>query len=93
MSDLDVVILAAGKGMRMHSDIPKVLHPLAGRPMLDHVISVARALSARRIVVVYGHGGEAVCDQTRANDIEFVCQEPQLGTGHAVQQALPVLDS
>ena len=77
----------------MHSDIPKVLHTLAGRPMLEHVISVARALAAKRIVVVYGHGGDAVCERTRAEDIEFVCQEPQLGTGHAVQQACPALDS
>ena len=93
MSDLDVVILAAGKGTRMHSDIPKVMHPLAGRPMLEHVISTARSLTTHRIVVVYGHGGEAVKDHFEANDVEFVCQEPQLGTGHAVQQALPVLDA
>ncbi len=93
MPDLDVVILAAGKGTRMHSDIPKVMHPLAGRPMLAHVIATARSLSTRRIVVVYGHGGETVRDHFKANDIEFVCQEPQLGTGHAVQQALPVLEA
>jgi bifunctional UDP-N-acetylglucosamine pyrophosphorylase/glucosamine-1-phosphate N-acetyltransferase len=93
MSDLDVVILAAGKGTRMHSDIPKVMHPLAGKPMLEHVIATARSLTTHRIVVVYGHGGEAVKDRFKANDIEFVCQEPQLGTGHAVQQALPVLDA
>ena len=93
MSDLDVVILAAGKGTRMHSDIPKVMHPLAGKPMLAHVIATARSLATRRIVVVYGHGGEAVRDRFKSNDIEFVCQEPQLGTGHAVQQALPVLDA
>ncbi len=93
MSDLDVVILAAGKGTRMHSDIPKVLHPLAGRPMLEHVIATARSLSTRRIIVVYGHGGETVRERLRASDIEFVCQEPQLGTGHAVQQALPILDA
>ena len=93
MSDLDVVILAAGKGTRMHSDIPKVMHPLAGRPMLEHVIATARSLTAHRIVVVYGHGGETVRDHFKANDIEFVCQEPQLGTGHAVQQALPALDA
>ncbi len=77
----------------MHSDIPKVLHPLAGRPMLEHVIATARALSTRRIIVIYGHGGEAVRERLKANDIEFVCQEPQLGTGHAVQQALPILDA
>jgi len=93
MSDLDVVILAAGKGKRMYSDITKVLHPLAGQPLLAHVIAAARSLSARRIVVVYGHGGETVRDRFKAPDIEFVRQEPQLGTGHAVQQALPYLDS
>ena len=93
MSDLDVVILAAGKGTRMYSDIPKVLHPLAGLPLLAHVITAARALAARRIVIVYGHGGESVRDHFQAEDIEFVRQEPQLGTGHAVQQALPLLDS
>lgn len=93
MSDLDVVILAAGKGTRMYSDITKVLHPLAGQPLLAHVIAAARSLSAHRIVVVYGHGGETVRDRFKAPDIEFVRQEPQLGTGHAVQQALPYLDS
>jgi len=93
MSDLDVVILAAGKGTRMHSDIPKVLHPLAGQPLLAHVINAARTLAARRIVVVYGHGGESVRDRFAAPDISFVRQEPQLGTGHAVKQALPFLDS
>ncbi len=93
MSDLDVVILAAGKGTRMYSDIPKVLHPLAGQPLLAHVISAARALASRRIVVVVGHGGESVRDRFEAPDIEFVRQEPQLGTGHAVQLALPLLDS
>ena len=93
MSDLNVVILAAGKGTRMHSDIPKVMHPLAGQPMLAHVIATARSLRAHRIIVVYGHGGEAVKDRFKANDIDFVCQEPQLGTGHAVQQAVPILDA
>ncbi|MGH8679816.1 MAG: bifunctional UDP-N-acetylglucosamine diphosphorylase/glucosamine-1-phosphate N-acetyltransferase GlmU, partial [Burkholderiales bacterium] len=93
MSDLDVVILAAGKGTRMYSDIPKVLHPLAGRPMLAHVIAAARALSARRIIVVCGHGAEQVSEMFHAPDIELVRQEPQLGTSHAVQQALPLLDS
>jgi bifunctional UDP-N-acetylglucosamine pyrophosphorylase/glucosamine-1-phosphate N-acetyltransferase len=93
MSDLDVVILAAGKGTRMYSDIPKVLHPLAGQSLLAHVVAAARALAPRRIVVVYGHGGESVRDRFESADIEFVRQEPQLGTGHAVQQALPFLDS
>jgi bifunctional UDP-N-acetylglucosamine pyrophosphorylase/glucosamine-1-phosphate N-acetyltransferase len=88
---MNVVILAAGQGTRMRSARPKVLHPLAGRPMLAHVIDIARALDPKRIVVVYGHGGEAVPEAVRAPDLEFVCQEPQLGTGHAVQQALPLL--
>jgi bifunctional UDP-N-acetylglucosamine pyrophosphorylase/glucosamine-1-phosphate N-acetyltransferase len=77
----------------MHSDIPKVLHPLAGKPMVEHVIAAARALSARRIIVVYGHGGEGVRERLKANDLEFVCQEQQLGTGHAVQQAVHALDA
>jgi bifunctional UDP-N-acetylglucosamine pyrophosphorylase/glucosamine-1-phosphate N-acetyltransferase len=88
---LNVVILAAGLGKRMHSRLPKVLHALAGRPLLSHVIDAARAVEARRIVVVYGHGGEQVRESTRGDDLAFVRQEPQLGTGHAVQQALPML--
>jgi bifunctional UDP-N-acetylglucosamine pyrophosphorylase/glucosamine-1-phosphate N-acetyltransferase len=90
---LDVVILAAGKGTRMYSSTPKVLHPLAGRPLLRHVVETARALSADRIVVVYGHGGEQVPSTVSGEDLVFVLQEPQLGTGHAVQQALPALES
>ncbi len=93
MPDLDVVILAAGKGTRMYSDIPKVLHPLAGRPLAAHVIDSARRLGAGRLVVVYGHGGEAVREALAAPDVEFVLQEPQLGTAHATQQALPLLRS
>lgn len=93
MPDLDVVILAAGKGTRMYSDIPKVLHPLAGRPLAAHVIDSARRLGASRTVVVYGHGGEAVREALAAQDIDFVLQDPQLGTAHAVQQALPLLQS
>lgn len=88
---LNVVILAAGLGKRMHSRLPKVLHALAGRPLLSHVIDAARALQARRIVVVYGHGGEQVRESAPGADLAFVRQEPQLGTGHAVQQALPML--
>ncbi len=93
MPDLDVVILAAGKGTRMYSDIPKVLHPLAGRPLVSHVIDTARGLGAQRIVMVYGHGANAVRDALDARDVEFVVQEPQLGTGHAMLQALPILRS
>jgi len=88
---LNVVILAAGLGKRMHSQLPKVLHPLAGRPLISHVIDAARALDARRVIVVYGHGGETVRTALSGADLAFAHQEPQLGTGHAVQQALPLL--
>ncbi|MDJ0739907.1 MAG: bifunctional UDP-N-acetylglucosamine diphosphorylase/glucosamine-1-phosphate N-acetyltransferase GlmU [Gammaproteobacteria bacterium] len=89
---LGVVILAAGQGTRMKSDLPKVLHRIAGRPLLGHVVDCARALAAVEIVVVYGHGGERVreafADQP---DLRWVEQAEQLGTGHAVQQAMPAL--
>jgi bifunctional UDP-N-acetylglucosamine pyrophosphorylase/glucosamine-1-phosphate N-acetyltransferase len=88
---LDVVILAAGKGTRMYSALPKVLHRLAGRPLLSHVVHTARSLKPQRIVIVYGHGGDQVQQTLRGDDLIFVEQEPQLGTGHAVQQALPKL--
>ena len=95
---VDVVIMAAGKGTRMKSRLPKVLHPLAGRPLLRHVLDTAQAVGARRAVVITGHGAievEAACSMdTRATapfSISFVRQEPQLGTGHAVQHAAPVL--
>ena len=88
---LNVVILAAGQGKRMHSQRPKVLHTLAGRPLIAHVISAARGLGADRICVVYGHGGEQVREALSGQDLVLVRQEPQLGTGHAVQQALPNL--
>ena len=88
---IDIVILAAGQGKRMNSALPKVLHPLAGKPLLCHVVDAARSLSPRRVVIVYGHGGEAVRDALTAPDINFAKQEPQLGTGHAVMQALPLL--
>ncbi len=91
MTDLQVVILAAGRGTRMKSALPKVLHPLAGKPLLGHVVDAAKALSARRIAVVYGHGGEAVPKAFAEAGTEFVLQEPQLGTGDAVRKALPVL--
>ena len=87
----NVVILAAGQGQRMHSSLPKVLHPLAGKPLLAHVLDTARALHPARICVVYGHGGEQVRAALDAPDIVWVRQEPQLGTGHAVLQALPHL--
>jgi bifunctional UDP-N-acetylglucosamine pyrophosphorylase / glucosamine-1-phosphate N-acetyltransferase len=90
-SPLNIVILAAGKGTRMQSRLPKVLHPLAGRPLLAHVLAKARALKADRCIVVYGHGGEAVPAAFADSGATFVLQEPQLGTGHALQQALPHL--
>jgi bifunctional UDP-N-acetylglucosamine pyrophosphorylase / glucosamine-1-phosphate N-acetyltransferase len=98
MAAVDVVIMAAGKGTRMKSRLPKVLHRLAGRALVQHVIETAAALHARRIVVVTGNGAEAVessigrCKlSSGAQELVFVRQEPQLGTGHAVQQAAPLL--
>ena len=88
---MEVVILAAGQGKRMRSVLPKVLQPIAGRPMLAHVVATARALDARRICVVYGHGGEAVRARLDDGKLSWALQSPQLGTGHAVQQALPHL--
>ena len=88
---MNVVILAAGKGKRMYSDLPKVLHPLAGKALLAHVIDTSRQLGAARICVVYGHGGELVRETLDAPDLNWARQEPQLGTGHAVLQAMPAL--
>ena len=89
---MNVVILAAGMGKRMQSSLPKVLHPLAGKALLSHVIDTARSLNAASICVIYGHGGEQVLSNVAADDLRFAKQEPQLGTGHAVAQAIPVLD-
>jgi bifunctional UDP-N-acetylglucosamine pyrophosphorylase / glucosamine-1-phosphate N-acetyltransferase len=89
---LDIVILAAGKGTRMVSDLPKVLHRLAGQPLLQHVLNTAYRLNPAKIVVVYGHGGETVPQRIEEPTIAWVKQEPQLGTGHALQQAAPHLD-
>jgi bifunctional UDP-N-acetylglucosamine pyrophosphorylase/glucosamine-1-phosphate N-acetyltransferase len=88
---LDIVILAAGQGKRMNSALPKVLHPVAGKALVRHVVDTARALHPRRVVIVYGHGGDTVRDALTAPDIGFARQEPQLGTGHAVMQAVPLL--
>ena len=88
---MNVVILAAGQGKRMHSDLPKVLHPLAGKALLGHVIDTARGLGAGKICVVYGHGGERVRKALDATDLSWARQEPQLGTGHAVLQAMPAI--
>ena len=89
---LDIVILAAGKGTRMRSDLPKVLHRLAGRPLLAHVVDAAHALGAVQVCVVYGFGGEAVPNAMSGDEgLRFVLQAEQHGTGHAVKQALPTL--
>jgi bifunctional UDP-N-acetylglucosamine pyrophosphorylase/glucosamine-1-phosphate N-acetyltransferase len=88
---LSVVILAAGRGKRMHSNLPKVLQPLAGRPMLAHVLERARSLGAAGIHVVFGHGGDEVRSAFAERDISWHEQAEQLGTGHAVAQALPVI--
>lgn len=88
---LHVVILAAGQGSRMKSSLPKVLHKVAGKPMLHHVIDTARALGAAGIHGVIGHGADQVKGQTPAEDIQWAMQTEQLGTGHAVAQALPNL--
>ena len=88
---LDIVILAAGQGTRMVSDLPKVLHPLAGRPLLGHVIDSARTLAPRSLNVVIGHGATQVRSALPAAPVAWVLQEQQLGTGHAVQQVLPLL--
>lgn len=89
---MNIVILAAGMGKRMHSALPKVLHPLAGKPLLAHVLDTARALSPSRLVVVVGHGAEQVATVVGGADVAFAEQAQQLGTGHAVVQALPLLD-
>ena len=88
---LNIVILAAGKGTRMYSDLPKVLHPLAGRALLDHVLATARGLKPGKLCVVYGYGGDTVPNNIAGADITWVEQAAQLGTGHALQQALPHL--
>lgn len=93
MPKLNIVILAAGLGKRMYSALPKVLHPLAGKPLLGHVLDTARALSPQRICVVYGHGGEVVPQAIGDETLTWVQQVPQLGTGHALMQALPHLDN
>ena len=96
---MNIVILAAGQGKRMHSDLPKVLHPLAGRPLLSHVLATAHELKPKSICVVYGHGGAAVPKHFEVaheaegpeSKLAWARQEPQLGTGHAVMQAVPHL--
>ncbi len=85
---MNIVILAAGQGKRMHSNLPKVLHPIAGKPLAQHVIDTARCLDPEKLIVVYGHGGEIVRSTLQADDIAWAEQAQQLGTGHAVAQAV-----
>ena len=92
MKELNVIILAAGLGKRMNSSLPKVLHSLAGKSLLSHVLDTANSLLPHRICVVYGHGNDAVRDAIGNDELIWVKQEPQLGTGHALMQALPHLD-
>ena len=86
-----VIILAAGKGTRMRSNLPKVLQPLAGRPLLGHVIETAKKLNAANIITIYGHGGDKVQQAFAQENVQWVEQAEQLGTGHAVKVTLPVL--
>ncbi|MFY7866404.1 bifunctional UDP-N-acetylglucosamine diphosphorylase/glucosamine-1-phosphate N-acetyltransferase GlmU, partial [Roseateles sp.] len=88
---LNIVIMAAGKGTRMKSALPKVLHKLAGRSLLRHVLDMTQGLQAERNVVITGHGAEAVETAVAGPGVQFVRQMPQLGTGHAIQQAVPAL--
>ncbi|SUW66089.1 Bifunctional protein GlmU [Buttiauxella agrestis] len=88
-SAMSVVILAAGKGTRMYSDLPKVLHTLAGKPMVQHVIDAANNLGAQRVHLVYGHGGDLLKNTLSDGSLNWVLQAEQLGTGHAMQQAAP----
>lgn len=92
MSKLNIVILAAGKGTRMYSDLPKVLHVVGSKPILAHVIDCAKTLNSDKIIVVYGFGGEMVKEAFANEKITWVKQTEQLGTGHAVQQAIPFLE-
>ena len=90
-SPLSVVILAAGQGKRMKSDLPKVLQPLAEKPLLSHVLDTAKSLGAPAIHVVYGHGGDAVRERLQHESVEWALQAEQLGTGHALAQAMPAI--
>jgi len=91
--DLNIVILAAGKGTRMRSKMAKVLHKLAGKELLAHVVETARSLSPDKIIIVYGHDGETVRNILDAPDLNWILQENQLGTGHAVKEALPAIEN
>jgi len=91
-SNLNVVILAAGKGTRMRSNLPKVLHPVAHKPMVAHVIETAQSLGASKTQLIYGHGGEQLQQRLAAYALQWVEQAEQLGTGHAVQQSIPYIE-
>jgi len=91
MDDLRAIILAAGKGVRMRSDLPKVFHPVLGRPLLSYVIDTVKKLGIGKIYVVVGHQKEVITDYFKSQGVEFVEQNEQLGTGHAVQQVEPYL--
>lgn len=88
---LDILVLAAGKGTRMRSDLPKVLHPIGGKALVQHVVDTARQVGGEQILIIVGHGAEKVEERMAAPDVKFALQAQQLGTGHAVQQALPHL--
>lgn len=88
---LDILVLAAGKGTRMRSDLPKVLHPIGGKALVQHVVDTARQVGGEQILIIVGHGAQNVEEKMAAPDVTFIQQAQQLGTGHAVQQALPHL--
>jgi UDP-N-acetylglucosamine diphosphorylase/glucosamine-1-phosphate N-acetyltransferase len=92
MSGIATIILAAGKGKRMKSDLPKVLHPLNGRPMVEYVIDVAEKINSEKIVLIVGHKKELLIEATKNRNVEFVEQTQQLGTGHAVLQTKPLFE-
>ena len=89
--NLSIIILSAGQGTRMRSDLPKVLHPLGGRPLLAHVLDTARSLDHATLHVVIGHGAERVQEHFPDAGVNWVLQEQQLGTGHAVAQVMPAI--
>ncbi|MEJ2049920.1 MAG: sugar phosphate nucleotidyltransferase [Calditrichota bacterium] len=91
--ELATIILAAGKGKRMKSDLPKVLHQLNGRPMVHYVIDAAEAIGSNKIVLIVGHKKEMVIESCRDRKVEYITQEEQLGTGHAVLQTAPLFDN
>jgi bifunctional UDP-N-acetylglucosamine pyrophosphorylase / glucosamine-1-phosphate N-acetyltransferase len=92
MNNVQAVILAAGKGTRMQSDLPKVLHVIDSKPMLGHVLDMVREAGLVKSFVVVGHKADLVTKYSKADDVVSVLQEPQLGTGHAVQVTVPVID-